>query len=210
LAVTGDSVGITIGHVPQFVTLDRGGGVKEMLPYFKIDGCLEVVAPRNGEVLFWKLRRLLYMVRKHGLNLRWVSFDAFQSVDSIQMLRQQGYTVGLLSVDKETTPYDFLKAAVYDQRIDIPYHAKALKEMRELQMMLQKNKKWKVDHLPTGSKDVADSLAGVVYGLTMRREVWGSFGIPLVMVPETIKAALTKKEDKLKTANEEAPEEEAA
>ncbi len=29
-----------------------------------------------------------------------------------------------------------------------------------------------MDHPPHGSKDLADALAGVVYGLTMRCEVW--------------------------------------
>lgn len=212
LAVTGDSVGLTIGYVDQFVTYDRGGGVKEMLPHFKIDGCLEVVAPRNGEVLFYKLRRVLYMVRKLGLNLRWVTFDAFQSTDSIQLLRQQGFTVGLQSMDMTMVPYDFTKAAIYDQRIDIPYHAKCLKELRELQMVLEpRSKKFKVDHLPNGSKDVSDSLAGVVYGLTMRREIWGSFGIPLMMVPDSIKSAIQKKgSDKLKEGKHVNEEAEAA
>ena len=209
LAVTGDSVGLTIGFVREFITLDRGGGVKEMLPYIQIDGCLEIMAPRNGEVLFWKLRRLLYKIRKEGLNLRWVSFDAFQSVDSIQLLRQQGYAVGVQSMDKDTTPYDFLKAAIYDKRIDVPRHGKLLKEIRELQFILQTtNKRFKVDHLPSGSKDVADSLAGVVYGLTNRREIWGAFGIPLMMVPESIRAAI-KKDDKINTGTQE-QEQEAA
>jgi hypothetical protein len=199
LAVSGDSAGVTIGHVDRFMTMDRGGGISELLPHIHIDGALEVVPPRNGEILFYKLRRLLYMVRALGLNLRWVTFDAFQSVDSIQLLRQKGYSVGLTSMDKETTPYDFLKAAIYDKRVDIPQNPKLLKELRELQFVLNTlNKKFKVDHLPTGSKDIADSLAGVVFGLTMRREVWGSFNIPLIMVPDSIKEAI-KKPDKLKT-----------
>jgi hypothetical protein len=210
LAVTGDSVGLTIGHVNKFVTMDRGGGVAEVLPNIYIDGALEVTPPRNGEILFYKLRRLLYMVRSLGLNLRWVTFDAFQSVDSIQLLRQKGYAVGLTSMDKETTPYDFTKAAIYDKRISIPTNPKLLKELRELQFALQPNKKFKVDHLPNGSKDVADSLAGVVFGLTMRREVWGSFNIPLIMIPESIKSAIDKDKAKIKEGQTETAEEEAA
>jgi len=52
--------------------------------------------------------------------------------------------------------------------------------------------------LPNGSKDLSDSLAGVVYGLTMRREVWGSFNIPLVMIPESIRAVIDKKKENVK------------
>lgn len=29
------------------------------------------------------------------------------------------------------------------------------------------------------SKDVSDAVAGVVQGLTMRREIWGMFGVPI-------------------------------
>ena len=29
------------------------------------------------------------------------------------------------------------------------------------------------------SKDCADALAGVVFGLTMRREVWARYGVPI-------------------------------
>jgi len=146
------------------------------------------------------------------MNLRWVSFDAFQSVDSIQLLRQQGYAVGVQSMDKETTPYDFTKAAIYDRRIDIPANPKLLKELRELQFVLQPNKKFKIDHLPSGSKDVADSLAGVVFGLTMRREIWGSFNIPLIMIPESIKAVIDKSKVKegQKDGQKEEEEKEAA
>ena len=35
----------------------------------------------------------------------------------------------------------------------------------------------KIDHQPNGTKDLADALAGVVYGLTMRREVWAQHGV---------------------------------
>lgn len=51
-------------------------------------------------------------------------------------------------------------------------------------------KKNKVDHPAGGSKDVADALAGVVYGLTMRREVWGLHKIPLGEIPPEVYAAI--------------------
>ncbi len=34
-----------------------------------------------------------------------------------------------------------------------------------------------IDHPPGGSKDLADALAGVVHGLTMRRDVWAQHGV---------------------------------
>ncbi len=50
------------------------------------------------------------------------------------------------------------------------------------------------------SKDVADALAGVVYGLTMRREIWALHGISAVSLPQTIREAIGReKADKLNT-----------
>jgi hypothetical protein len=46
------------------------------------------------------------------------------------------------------------------------------------------------------SKDVADSLAGVIYGLTMRREVWGMFNIPTVSIPSSIASGPDRLEDR--------------
>ena len=46
------------------------------------------------------------------------------------------------------------------------------------------------------SKDVADALAGVVYGLTMRREIWGLFSIPVISVPPSLRVSQDKLEEK--------------
>ena len=36
-----------------------------------------------------------------------------------------------------------------------------------------------IDHPPNFSKDCADAVAGVVYGLTYRREIWARHGVPI-------------------------------
>lgn len=49
------------------------------------------------------------------------------------------------------------------------------------------------------SKDVADALAGVVYGCTMRREFWALHGIAAVALPRIVLDAVAKeKADKFK------------
>lgn len=37
------------------------------------------------------------------------------------------------------------------------------------------------------SKDRSDSATGVIYGLTMRREIWVKHGIPLVHIPDSLR-----------------------
>jgi hypothetical protein len=47
---------------------------------------------------------------------------------------------------------------------------------------------------------VSDALAGVVFGLTMRREIWAHYGVQAVQLPSQIREVLqAKKKDNLKT-----------
>lgn len=112
-----------------------------------------------------------------------ISADSFQSVDMLQTFRRAGFITG--SMDRTTAPYEYLKSALYDERVSIPDHPVLRRELIALEI---DHKSGKVDHPPTGSKDFADALAGVVYGLTTRREVWPQHGV----VPENAKPKLLK------------------
>lgn len=197
LAVTGDSCGFTLGHVPGFkhtVRESSGGKEEEAMPIVRVDGMLRILPPRDQEILFYKVRDILYLLRDRGMNIKWVSFDQFQSVDSQQILRQKGFVTGRQSVDTDNTPYDLTKSAFYEDRLLVPEHGWCLTELLSLE---KDQKTGKIDHPKQGSKDVADSLAGVVYGLTMRREIWGMFNIPIITLINRTGAAATAP-DKMK------------
>jgi hypothetical protein len=188
LGLTGDSAGLVIGHCSEFRDIDRGDHIERM-PVLQMDGILEVMPPKNGEILFYKIREILYALKKHGMNLRWVTFDSFQSADSIQLLRQAGFISDNQSMDKTVDAYEFTKSAIYDGRVKWPPHAKLQRELASLEF---DTKKHKIDHPPAGSKDVSDALAGVVYGLTMRREIWSMFGVKTINIPASIKNIIKK------------------
>lgn len=181
LAVTGDSAGITIGTVTGFKSmLQLGLGTsEELVPQVHIDGILEVAPPKNGEILFWKIRNALVKLRDLGLHIKWISFDSYQSRDSIQLLRQQGFATGMVSVDTTTEPYDLLKTVIYSGSLKAPEHDKCRKELISLEKIARTGK---IDHPANGSKDCSDSLAGVVYGLYHRREIWGLHGVQMLRV----------------------------
>ena len=103
----------------------------------------------------------------------------------MQILFQRGFIVHYQSMDKDTNAYDFTKQAFYDGRIQAPAHPKAQREMVTLEI---DTKKGIIDHPPHGSKDVSDSMAGVVHGLTILREIWLRHGVPLSQVPLKIAA----------------------
>jgi hypothetical protein len=192
LGVTGDAAGVACGYVKGFKhTINQDQ--EEMLPDIVFDFVLRVTPPRGDEIKFYKIRDLLYKLRDAGLPLRWVSFDSFQSVDSMQLLKQQGFQVGYCSTDTSMNPYDFTKNAFFDDRIALPEHRTCLREFLSLE---KDQKKHKVDHPANGSKDCSDGVAGVVYGLTTRREIWGMFSVPLLRVPDSIRTAQQKEDSK--------------
>ena len=196
LGITGDSAGLTIGCVSGFRSMKALGfssSEEEFMPTIRIDGVLEVKPPKHGEILFWKIRDVLVKLRDSGMNIRWVSFDSFQSRDSLQLLKQQGFVVGEFSMDKDTKGYDTLKSCIYTNRLSAPQHIKCRKELVALE---KDTKTGKIDHPISGSKDCSDSLAGVVHGLTTRREVWGMFGIPLMQVPNSVQTVAGPKDEK--------------
>lgn len=183
LAYSKDSAGVSIGHVIGFKKVNRGDHI-ETLPIVRFDMILEVKVPRGGEIELENVRKLLYVLRdKMGLPIKWVSFDGFQSRDSMQILYQKGFIVHYQSMDKDTDAYDFTKQAFYDGRVQAPAHPKAQREMITLEI---DTKKGIIDHPPHGSKDVSDSMAGVVYGLTILREIWLRHGVPMQQVPLAI------------------------
>lgn len=109
-----------------------------------------------------------------GLPIKWVSFDSFQSRDSMQILRREGFECGLLSVDTSMEPYITMKNAINDERCDLPAHVKAQKEAIALEVDYVKQK---VDHNALNSKDVTDSLAGMIHGLSIQKAVWLQHGV---------------------------------
>lgn len=190
LAISGDCAGVAIGHVTGFSPIARGQDQYELLPSIYADVLLQVKAPKGGEILLYKVREVIYALKDMGMNIRWITFDQYQSRDSMQLLRQKGYAVGYQSIDINSTPYDFLKNAIYDGRLDMPHHPICELELTRLEKDV---KKGKVDHPAGFSKDVSDALAGVVYGLTMRRETWAKHGIGLGTIPKSIMEVLAKK-----------------
>ena len=75
-----------------------------------------------------------------------------------------------------------------------PRHDKALSEMVRLERDPQSGL---IDHPPNFSKDCADAMAGVVYGLTYRREIWTRHRVPINQTLITLVQAMEDKEKKL-------------
>ena len=199
LSKTGDATGVACGYVKGFKKIKAGDDTEEILPQIVFDFLLRVTPPKGGEINYQKIRDLIYKLRETGLNVTWVSCDSFQSTDMIQLLRRKGLVTGLLSIDRNIEPYMFLKTAFYQGRIDAPACKVAQMELARLEI---EQKKFKVDHPEGGSKDVSDAMAGVIFGLTMRRETWARHGITPFEIPESIRTVAVKMKDNMQAGQQ--------
>lgn len=163
-----DAAGIAMGHISRMV--DQDG---ELKPYIHLDLLMRVKAKPGSEIMLQDLREVLYTLRdERGFKISRVTFDSFQSQSSVQILRKRRFKTDILSVDKEKAPYEDLRDAIHEERLGFPPYMTylnvgdterveiAVKELSELT-----DTGMKIDHPASGSKDLADAMAAVVYTL---------------------------------------------
>jgi hypothetical protein len=161
----GDACGIAMGYVDSVLEIDG-----EKKPHIVIDCLIRIKATPGTEILISDVRQIIYELKEdRGFRIYSISMDGFQSTDSMQQFRKKKYRVDYLSLDKSTLPYEDLRDAIYERRLDFPPYMTYLKKgdgelvniaVRELTMLQHANKK--IDHPADGSKDVADAMAGVI------------------------------------------------
>lgn len=161
----GDALGLAMGHVEGIVEVDG-----EDKPYIVIDLLYRVKARPGYEIQLSDIRRLLYDLRDgRKFRLKNVTYDGFQSTDSVQQLRKKRFVAGNLSVDKTTLPYEDLRDAIMDERLEFPPYQTfrnigddKTEEVAIRELMQLEDTGKKIDHPTKGSKDLADAIAGVV------------------------------------------------
>lgn len=163
-SVTGDKTGFAMTTVlpPKKVKrLVRGELDSVVDIVHKITFAVAIRARAGEEIPFYKIRNFIFHLRdKLGFNIRIVSQDSFQSVDSLQILRVHGFNSKTLSVDRSRTPYDTLKNAINEERIVSPHIGYLEEELLDIEDDRKRNK---IDHTAKGHKDVSDCIAACVY-----------------------------------------------
>lgn len=177
LGISKDACGIAIAHLAGHrVELHKNevtGRVEPLiLPVIAYDIVLRVVPPLGGEIQLDSIRKFLRQLNsKYGLNIKWVTTDGFQSVDTRQILSKQGFIPGYTSVEK-IEPWNTFRDAIYDGRVLLPLNNFLRKELNEVERTLTNGNKEKVDHRPNGTKDVADAVVGAAAFLFRQRLSW--------------------------------------
>jgi len=202
LSRTSDPCGIGMSHVEKFVEVSRqdaGSAKVEKVPIVVVDfmGRIDPRLQPNQEISFGAIRNLIVELKQRGFSIRLVTFDGFQSVDSIQILMEThrilaaklsvDYTMKYAKVNMKKRKVEYLptngrylavwtalRELMYEDRIHVPYHPywefECLGTEHTALRTTGARKKEKVDHGPKTTIDMLQGVGGSVFEAVMNEK----------------------------------------
>lgn len=170
--LTGDCAALAMSHLAGMMVVDRpnpdGTLSRDRAPFVVVDLMLQVRPVSGDEIDLSKLRTFMFYLSKL-YHIERLTFDGWQSRDSMQICRKNKLHAGLLSVDTDDDAYLALRNAFFERRLAYYEYTPVIDELLDLERHVSRNGRGKVDHPvkssrgTIGSKDVADALAGSVW-----------------------------------------------
>ena len=157
MSLTGDKTGIG-GVWIKGKKLPKEGQPETNDLIFQVAFVVSVKAPKGYQVSFEKTRNFIFWLKQQGFSIKGITMDTYQSAEMLQSLRSKGFNADILSVDRVDKsvgsapvckPYQYLKSAIYEQRILIPKNRTSLLT-EELIGLKRDNNSGRVDHTPDG------------------------------------------------------------
>lgn len=151
LGMTKDALCLSIGHQEGRFTL--------------IDLVYIIDPKEEGKVDFESARQIFYELQQRGFKFGLVTFDSFQSFDTVQRFNKKGIKAEIFSVDRDTKAYDMWLEANYTGEFRMPIVRDRTNQFKDYMFNVRSlvMKGTKVDHIPRGAKDITDSVAGTTY-----------------------------------------------
>lgn len=170
LSQTGDRCGVAMVCFDGLQPVQRKGGAVEMLPSGRVEMACTITPDANNEIDIAEVRSFVRLLKaKYGYPIKGVSYDGFDSRESIQAWRKDGMPARVISVDRTSVPYKQARDAWYDRRLALPDDDELIAEIIELEYDVEKDK---IDHSVIGSKDLADAVTGAYTNMLERRSTW--------------------------------------
>lgn len=133
----------------------------------EVDFVIAIDPPRAPDkIAFYKIREFIIFLKRLGMKIGHISYDQYQSEDSLQLFQVQHIDASLVSVDRNDKPYMSVVNLLNEGRLHL-YDYPILKQ--EFFNLDHDRGKCKVDHPgnnpdgSVGAKDVSDALAGAVF-----------------------------------------------
>jgi hypothetical protein len=169
LSSTIDATGISIvkydGHTP--IIDPQQPDRYELMPKFVVEAAISIKPDSLNQIDPAEVRKwVIQLATFHKLNIACVSYDSWQSKESLGLLRAAGIPSQEISVDKTSEPYRTFRSAVYEGRVQLPDLEHLRLEMISLEYIADKDK---IDHPPKGKKDCSDAVCGAIYAASRHR-----------------------------------------
>jgi hypothetical protein len=170
LSRTGDRCGIAMLRFDGLVEVARRNGEKEWLPTATVEMSCTIQPDTHNEIDIAEVRAFVRQLKtRYGYSIKAVSYDGFDSRESIQQWRKDNMRANTLSVDRSDVPYKQFRDAMYDGRIILLDDKVILDEIFDLEYDEDKKK---IDHPVMGSKDGVDAVCGAYANMLEKRATW--------------------------------------
>lgn len=157
LARVHDHAAVAMAHVEKWETRNIGGKMTEPAPVVKVD-CVRFWTPsKTKNVDFTDIREFILSLGRRAFDIRLVTFDRWESQETIDYLNSRGLKSEKLSVAKKH--YQDFAMVVGEERLSGPAIQLLVDELLQLQI----TRTDKVDHPRKGSKDLSDAVCGAIY-----------------------------------------------
>lgn len=176
LSRNADRCGIAMVRFDGLSEVSRKNGETDWMPTATVEMACTIQPDANNEIDIAEVRAFVKQMKtRYGYPIRAVSYDGFDSRESIQAWRKDSMRAGQVSVDRSDVPYKQLRDAFYDGRINMLDDKVIIDEFLELEYDEDKKK---VDHPVHGSKDGIDAVCGAYTNMLEKRATWmgGSLG----------------------------------
>lgn len=191
LARKHDNCAVALAHVDSWRKNNFNGILSQEVPVVYVDAVRWWTPTKEKNVDFAEVREYIVSLQKRGFNIKFVSFDQWESDDMRKYLEERGMETQKLSVAKKH--YQDMAMAIGEHRIVGPQIQLLIKELLQLRIMNDN----KVDHPRTGSKDLADATCGAIYNAIVNAKRPGNTTIEIETFTTTreVPNILSKKKD---------------
>lgn len=134
--------------------------VRDYVPF--VDMMIRIKPTQGSQIDFAKVRRFIFfLISTCRYRVKGVSYDSWQSTDSIQIFTKEGIESKEYSLDRKPGPYRMFRSVIMEKRLDAYYYEPFVSEITKLEDHTD-GEKGKFDHADGQFKDVSDAVCGAV------------------------------------------------
>jgi len=151
-----DRCAVALSHVEKWASITIGDHYVELHPFVRVDAVRWWKPSHDKPMDYKEVVDYIIALRQRGFDLKLVTFDRWNSSDTMNLLGQYHIKTDILSVANKH--YDDFLSIMYDHRLVGPGIPELIEELRQLRYI-----KDKVDHPRAGFKDLSDAVCGAIF-----------------------------------------------